>query len=152
MSERPVTMIASGASLYRTLVEGCPDAIVVADRDGVIRFWNGGAEATFGHTTAEAIGKSLDLIIPENLRKRHWTGYDAAMARGATKYGTESLKVPALHRDGHRLSIEFRIMLLRDDGGVVVGIAAFLRDVTAAWKEQQELRRRLKDLERPDVS
>lgn len=144
------TTVESGASLYRALVEGCPDAIVVADREGVIRFWNAGAEATFGHPAAEAIGKSLDVIIPEQLRTRHWAGYDAVMASGATKYGTESLKVPALHRSGRRLSIEFRVLLLRNDRGAIVGIAAFLRDVTAAWKEQQELRRRLIALERHD--
>lgn len=148
MDSEDRTTLESGASLYRTLVEGCPDAIVVADRDGVIRFWNAGAEATFGHGAAEAIGKSLDIIIPEQLRKRHWEGYDAVMNSGATKYGTDSLRVPALHRSGHRLSIEFRVMLLRSHGGAVVGIAAFLRDVTAAWKEQQELRRRLDALER----
>jgi PAS domain S-box-containing protein len=144
------TTVEAGASLYRTLVEGCPDAIVVADREGVIRFWNAGAEATFGHTAEEAMGRSLDVIIPEQLRKRHWAGYGDVMEVGATKYGTESLKVPALHRGGRRLSIEFRVVLLRNDRGAVTGIAAFLRDVTAAWKEQQELRRRLAALERGD--
>jgi PAS domain S-box-containing protein len=150
MDSNDRTTVESGASLYRALVEDCPDAIVVADREGVIRFWNAGAEATFGHPPAEAIGKSLDIIIPEQLRTRHWAGYDAVMASGATKYGTESLKVPALHRSGRRLSIEFRVLLLRNDRGAIVGIAAFLRDVTAAWKEQQELRRRLSALERRD--
>lgn len=150
MDSEDQTTVESGASLYRALVEGCPDAIVVADREGVIRFWNAGAEATFGHTAAEATGNSLDLIIPEPLRKRHWAGYDAVMASGATKYGTETLKVPALHRSGHRLSIEFRVLLLRNERGGVVGIAAFLRDVTAAWREQQELRRRLAAFERRD--
>ena len=141
------TMVEAGAPLYQALVEGCPDAIVVADPQGVIRFWNAGAEATFGHPAADVLGQSLDIIIPENLRQRHWTGYDAVMASGATKYGTELLRVPALHRSGSRLSIEFRVALLRNDRGAVVAIAAFLRDVTAAWKEQQELRKRLLELE-----
>lgn len=143
MSAKEPSALEAGEALYRALAEGCPDAIVVADRQGVIRFWNASAAATFGHTAAEAIGKSLDLIIPENLRGRHWAGYDAVMASGATKYGTDLLRVPALHRSGSRLSIEFRVLLLRDDRGAVAGIAAFLRDVTAAWKEQQELRKRL---------
>lgn len=142
------TTVESGAWLYRALVEGCPDAIIVADREGEIRFWNAGAEATFGHTATEAIGKSLDVIIPEPLRERHWAGFDAVMASGATNYGTELLKVPALHRSGRRLSIEFRVALLRNDRGAIAGIAAFLRDVTAAWEEQRELRRRLVALER----
>jgi PAS domain S-box-containing protein len=149
VSDRQVPFEA-GPALYQSLVEACPDAIVVADREGLIRFWNAGAEATFGHTAAETMGKSLDIIIPENLRTRHWTGYDAVMASGVTRYGTELLKVPALHRSGHRLSIEFRVALLRNNRGAIIGIAAFLRDVTAAWKEQQELRRRLVALERRD--
>jgi len=150
MNAEDRTALEAGAPLYRALVEGCPDAIVVADRHGVIRFWNAGAESTFGHTAAEALGKSLDIIIPDQLRARHWEGYDAVMASGATKYGTELLKVPALHSTGRRLSIEFRVLLVRDDRGAVVGIAAFLRDVTAAWKEQQELRRRLAASQRSD--
>jgi PAS domain S-box-containing protein len=145
-SENRTTPTAD-AALYRALVEGCPDAIVVAGPDGVIRFWNAGAEATFGHPSAEAIGKSLDLIIPEKLRARHWAGYDQVMASGHTKYGADSLRVPALHRDGRRLSIEFRVLLLRGDDGAVTGIAAFMRDVTAAWQEQQELQKRLRALE-----
>jgi PAS domain S-box-containing protein len=125
-------------AFYRALVEGCPDAIVVADREGVIRFWNAGAEAIFGHGAADAIGASLDILIPERLRTRHRTGYDAVIRSGVTKYGSDLLKVPALHRDGTRLSIEFRVALLRDGAGGVRAIAAFLRDVTAAWKERQE--------------
>ena len=150
MDSEDRTRMETGALLYRALVEGCPDAIVVADREGVIRLWNAGATATFGYDGAEAIGKSLDLVIPEQLRKRHWAGYDAVMSSGTTKYGTELLRVPALHRSGRRLSIEFRVALLRDDHGAAIGIAAFLRDVTAAWTEQQELRRRLMALERHD--
>lgn len=143
--ENDLVDLGGGMPLYRALVEGCPDAIVVADREGVIRFWNAGAEATFGYTAADTIGESLDIIIPERLRKRHWAGYDAVMLSGVTKYGTDLLKVPALHRDGRPMSVEFRVALLRDDSGATVGIAAFLRDVTAAWKEQQELRRRLQE-------
>lgn len=135
-------------SLYRQLVEGCPDAIVVADREGVIRFWNAAAEATFGHRTAEVIGTSLDVIIPEPLRQRHWAGYDAVTTSGVTKYGTDLLKVPAMHKSGRRLSIEFRVMLLHGEAGGIAGIAAFLRDVTAAWNEQQALRKRLAEMKK----
>lgn len=142
-----VAPLARDAALYRALVEDAPDAIIVADRDGVIRFWNAAATATFGFAAAEALGASLDLIIPERLRARHWAGYDAVMASGTTRYGSDMLRVPALHQSGRRLSIEFRVMLLHDGGGAVTGIAAFLRDVTAAWEEQQALRARLKALE-----
>lgn len=145
-AEEPAAL-PQGGEMLRALAEVCPDAIVVADRGGVIRFWNAGAEAIFGHAAADAVGKSLDIIIPEKLRERHWQGYDAVMASGSTRYGRDLLKVPALHRDGSRRSIEFRVALLHDDGGAVVGVAAYLRDATAAWAEQQELRRRLAELE-----
>jgi PAS domain S-box-containing protein len=152
MSSKDEDRIAAlaGESLYRALVEGCPDAIVVADAKGLIRFWNAAAEKTFGYTATEVTGKSLDVIIPEQLRKRHWAGYDAVMSSGVTHYDTGLFKVPALHRDGRHLSIEFRVMLVRNDQGVAVGIAAFLRDVTAAWMEQKKLRQRLAELESSD--
>lgn len=132
----------------RALVVQSPDAIVVADRAGVIRLWNAAATTLFGHPAEEAVGQSLDLIIPESLRARHWAGYDAVMQSGTTRYGTELLKVPALHRDGRRQSIEFRVALLSDARGATVGIAAFLRDVTAAFNERRQLQQRLAELER----
>ena len=133
----------SSAPLFRSLVEGSPDAIVVADREGVIRLWNAAAETMFGYAAAEAVGRSLDFIIPEKLRQRHWSGYDAVMRSGATRYGSELLKVPAVHRDGRRLSLEFRIALLRSESGEVFGVGAFLRDVTQAWNERKALLERI---------
>ncbi|HSQ01150.1 MAG TPA: RNA polymerase sigma factor [Candidatus Dormibacteraeota bacterium] len=144
--DRPEPWSAPG--FFRTLVEDSPDAIVVADRRGVIRLWNAAAQQLFGYTAAEAVGRSLDLIIPEKLRDRHWTGYDAVMRSGTSRYGLELLKVPALHRDGRRLSVEFRIALLRDDAGEVAGVGAFLRDATEAWTERKQLLERIEALER----
>ena len=72
-------------NLLQQLADNAPDAILISDREGVIRFWNGGAERMFGHTSAEALGQSLDLIIPENLRSRHWEGFWRVMASGETK-------------------------------------------------------------------
>ena len=132
---------------YRQIVDGASDAIVVADVAGTIRYWNAGAEATFGHGAAEAIGQSLDLIIPEAQRARHWDGYRRVMETGTTRYGRTWLAVPALHRDGRRLSIEFRVILLRTPDGALSGIAAIIRDVTERWHEDRALRRRLHDLE-----
>jgi PAS domain S-box-containing protein len=83
------------------LLKDMPDALIVADADGIIRFWNAGAERIFGFTAAEAIGQSLDLITPENLRARHWDGYRRTMQTGETKYGAgDLLSVPALRKDG----------------------------------------------------
>ncbi len=138
----------SSQALYRKLVEGSPDAIVIADRRGMIRLWNDAAESMFGYSSAEALGRSLNLIIPEKLREPHWTGYEAVMQSGTTRYGSELLKVPALHRDGRRLSLEFRVTLLRDDAGEVIGVGAFLRDVTQAWNERKALLERIDALAR----
>src|SRR5687768_3313092 len=98
--------------LLAQLVHVLADAVVIADRDGTIIFWNVAAERLFGWSTVEALGQTLDIIIPERLRSRHWAGYHEVMATGRTKYGERLLEVPALHRDGRRLSIAFTVTLL----------------------------------------
>jgi PAS domain S-box-containing protein len=133
--------------LCQQIVGGTQEAIIFADRDGIIRLWNGGAEATFGYHAEEAVGQSLDLIIPERLRKRHWEGYQKVMATGVTRYGRELLAVPALRKDGTRISLEFTIVMLRDDTGELVGTAALIRDVTARWQEERALKERLAKLQ-----
>jgi PAS domain S-box-containing protein len=126
------------------LVEGCPDAIVYADAEGRIQFWNAAATTIFGFSESEAIGATLDLIIPERLRARHWQGYREVMAGRATRYGAGALlSVPAQHKDGKPLSIEFTTLPLRDAAGALLGIAAFLRDATARFEEMRALRREL---------
>ncbi|HEX4835946.1 MAG TPA: PAS domain S-box protein [bacterium] len=134
-------------SMYRQIVEQAQDAIIFADRDGVIRFWNGGAEVIFGYTAEEAVGRTLDIIIPERLRSRHWEGYHKVMATGVTRYGREFLAVPGIRKDGTRVSLEFTIVLLRDETGALLGPAAILRDVTARWQQEKALRERLAALE-----
>ena len=131
-----------------TLVANAGDAVVVADPTGIIRFWNAAAVRMFGHTEQDAIGASLDIIIPEKLRERHWDGYRQTMASGKTKYGERLLAVPALRADGTRISVEFTVTLLHDESGGIHGIAAILRDVTARWEERRALERRLQALER----
>jgi PAS domain S-box-containing protein len=132
----------------RAIVREAPEAIVVSDPDGVIALWNGGAERLFGYPAAEALGQSLDLIIPEKQRARHWAGFEKTMATGATKYSYSLLKAPATHRDGSRLSIEFSVALLREADGKITGIAAIIRDVTEQWTADRELRLRLAEAER----
>jgi PAS domain S-box-containing protein len=129
------------------LVAAAGDAIVIADPEGMIRFWNPAAERVFGFTAGEALGRSLDLIIPERFRPRHWTGYREVMRTGLTRYGTDVLRVPALRKDGKRVSIAFTVALLRAPGGQVTGIAAIVREETARWEEEQRMRRRLAELE-----
>lgn len=133
--------------LTRSLLSTRSDAIVVADCDGVIRFWNPGAERIFGHTRDDAIGCSLDLIIPERLRERHWHGYRHTVATGESRYGEgDVLSVPALRKDGATISVEFTILPLRDESGAMVGMAAVLRDVTERFDELRKLRRQLAEL------
>jgi PAS domain S-box-containing protein len=133
----------------QALVDAAGDAIVVADADGAIRLWNAAAERIFGFTAAETLGRSLDLIIPERFRARHWEGYREVMRTGRTRYGADVLRVPALRKDGQRISIAFTVALLTGADGRVTGIAAFVRDETARWEEEQRLRRRLEELEAP---
>ena len=135
-----------------TLTRSLADAVVVADASGTIVFWNVAAERVFGWTAAEAVGQTLDLIIPERQRSPHWDGYRTVMATGHTRYGSELLRVPALHRDGGRRSIAFTVTLLTDVGGAVTGIAAVVRDETQRWQDEQDLRRRVREMERPASS
>jgi PAS domain S-box-containing protein len=130
------------------LVEGTPDGLLVCDREGVIQAWNAGAERIFGFPAAEAVGRSMDLVIPDRLRGRHWEGWKKTMATGATRYGAgDLLAVPALHRDGRTLSIEFSIQILLGPDGKPAGSAAVVRDVTARFQRDKETRARLKELE-----
>jgi PAS domain S-box-containing protein len=131
-----------------SLVDNADDAVIVADAAGAIRYWNPASEAMFGHTRDEAIGASLDIIIPAKLRDRHWEGYRRVMATGETDYAGRMLAVPALRADGTGISVEFTVTLLRDAAGAVWGIGAIMRDVTSRWEEQRELRRELESLKR----
>lgn len=135
-----------------TLTRSLADAVVVADASGTIVFWNVAAERVFGWTAAEAVGQTLDLIIPERQRTPHWDGYRTVMATGHTRYGSELLRVPALHRDGGRRSIAFTVTLLTDGGGAVTGIAAVVRDETQRWQDEQDLRRRVREVDHPASS
>ncbi len=135
-------------AMYRAIVEGSSDGIIVGDREGKIVFWNGGAEAIFGYAASEVLGKTMDSIIPEKLRARHWEGYHWAMAQGTSKYGRDLLAVPAVRKDGSRISIEFTIVMLRNEDGSAAGAAAIIRDVTARWQREKELKERLAGLEK----
>lgn len=133
--------------LCQSIVEQTQFAVIFADREGVIRFWNAGAEAMFGYKAEETLGKALDLIVPDRQRARHWEGYHRVMATGVTKYGRELLAVPAVRKDGTRISIEFSIVLLHAPTGEMAGAAAIMMDVTARWQQQKQMKERLAALE-----
>ena len=123
------------------------DAIIAADRDGIICFWNPGAERMFGHVSGEAVGRSLDLIIPERLRRRHWDGFRQTMETGLSRYGEgDLLSVPALRKDGTTISVEFTIVLLKSEPVGVRGIVAIMRDVSQRFEEMRQLRRKLAEV------
>jgi len=129
------------------LVAAIGDAVMVCDAQGAITLWNPAWERMFGYTEAEVLGQSMDLIIPERLRKRHWEGYDKTMASGITKYGHDVLRVPAVNKQGASLSIAFSVALLHDADGKVSAIAAVIRDETSRFNDDRALKKRLADLE-----
>lgn len=129
--------------LSRQILSLAPDAIIFSDHEGIIRLWNRGAEMIFGFTANEALGQSLDLIIPERLRAVHWEGYHRVMATGETRYGKSLLSVPAQHRNGHQLSCEFSIVMLKDKAGKLLGIASIMRDVTERWNNEKALKEQI---------
>ncbi|HEY1797775.1 MAG TPA: PAS domain-containing protein [Stellaceae bacterium] len=126
------------------VVTGCPDAIIYADATGSIRYWNAAATRIFGYRPEEVIGQSLDLIIPERLRGRHWEGWNRVMSGNPSRYPDGALlAVPAARKDGSPLSIEFTILPVKEEDGSLAGIAAFLRDGTQRFEETRALRREL---------
>ena len=133
--------------VYEQVVEALGDAVVICGRDGVIRFWNAAAERLFGCAPAEALGSSLDLIIPKRLRELHWSGFDKAIATGRTRYAHDVLHVPATHKDGRALSIAFTVGLLLGPQREVTGLVAVIRDETTRFAEERDLRKRLAELE-----
>ena len=134
-------------STLASLVHQLADAVIVANRDGVIVYWNAAAERLFGWSAGEAEGRTLDLIIPEKQQRAHWDGYHNVMRTGESRYGTKLLRVPSQHRNGTLLSIAFTVTLLTNLGGEISGIAAVLRDETNRWADEQDLRRRLRQFE-----
>ena len=143
ISKQP-TLLTNEDGWYKSLVAQAPEEILAADQGGLIRIWNHGAERIFGTPADKAIGQSLDLIIPENLRQRHWEGWGKVMRIGESRYGTnELLRVPAIRADGSRFSAEFSIVMLKDGTGTISGVAAILRDVTEQWEREKTLKSQL---------
>ena len=132
------------SDFHQVFLSEMPDGVLLADDQGVIRMWNAGCQRIFGFTAEEAIGQSLDIIIPENLRARHWEGYAQSMRTGQSRYGNgDLLAVPALRKDGTRISVEFSILPFRNAGGRIVGIGAVMRDVTKKFEEMKALKKAL---------
>ena len=128
------------------LVAQSPDAMIFADREGIIRTWNAAAERIFGFAPGAAIGQNLDIIIPEKFRDQHWTGYDRALAAGDTKYRGQSLPTRAMRADGSEFYVELSFSIVHSVGAVV-GAMATARDISERFERDRASRRRLRELE-----
>lgn len=134
--------------LHRAILTQTSEAVVYADRQGLIRLWNPGAERVYGYAEAEALGQSLDLIIPERFRAAHWRGYERAMTHGTTKLHGQALPTQARRKDGQLIYIEISFTLIRDEAGTVHGSASVARDITERYRREKALKARLAELEK----
>jgi PAS domain S-box-containing protein len=125
------------SSLDARILDDVADALIAADRSGTITRWNRASTALFGFSAEEALGQSLDLIIPEHLRAAHWKGFDAALESGTMKLAGRPTLTRAQHKDGRKLYIEMTFALVRDRGGAVLGSVAMARDVTERVKRER---------------
>jgi PAS domain S-box-containing protein len=132
---------------FAKLVESIGDAIVISDAQGIIIYWNPAAERIFGFSKAEALGSTMDFIVPERLRHRHNEGYEHSMQTGTTRYGDKLLTVPALQKSGKPLSIAFTVSMIFDENHKAVAVAAVIRDDTERFTEQRALKKRIAELE-----
>lgn len=138
---------AAVAELCRRIVEASSEAVIFADREGVIRLWNRGAELIFGYTPAEVVGQSLDIIIPERLRRAHWDAFDRSVETGATKHKDRVLTTRSMHKNGEKLYVDLSFGLVKDANGFVLGAFAVGRDCTARYLAERETKARLEELE-----
>lgn len=139
--------IDATAELCRAIVEASSDAVIFADREGLIRLWNRGAELVFGYPAAEAVGQSLDLIIPERFRRAHWDAFDKSLETGRTRHTDRVLTTRATHRSGNKLYVDLSFGLARDANGVVLGAFAVGRDCTARYLAERAMKARMQELE-----
>ena len=143
----PVNVDIPLTELARHIVEAASEAVIFADRGGVIRFWNRGAELLFGYPAAEALGRSLDIIIPERLRAAHWDAFDRSVRTGRTKHVDRVLTTRSTHKNGDKLYVDLSFGLVKDEHGTVHGAFAIGRDCTARHIEERTLRARMEVLE-----
>lgn len=132
---------------FSNLVQSMGDAVIISDAKGIITYWNPASERIFGFSKEEALGSTMDLIIPERLRQRHNDGYEHSMQTGTTRYGDKLLTVPALHKTGRPLSIAFTVSMIFDGNQKAVAVAAVIRDDTERFTEQRALKKRIAGLE-----
>lgn len=144
----PLTLESTAAHILRNM----PEALIFCDLEGIIRVWNGGAEKVFGWTAAEAVGQSLDLIIPERMRKAHWDGFNQALERGGVKPGRTSMITRSLHKSVEFIYVDMSFEMVRNEAGQMLGSLAVARDATKRFNDEKALRKQLADLTAPKPS
>lgn len=132
---------------FAELIHTLGDAVVIADANCNIIYWNPSSERIFGFSAEEVLGRSMDMIVPERMRQRHNDGYAHSMKTGTTQYGTKTLTVPALHKSGVSISIAFTVSMIFDDNNVATGVAAIIRDDTERFQKEKALQKRIAELE-----
>lgn len=136
----------STEAISHDMLRCMPEALIFSDLEGIIRIWNPGSENVFGFTAAEAIGQSLDLIIPERMRKAHWEGFNKAIARGATLPGRTSMITRSLHKSGEQIYVDMSFAIVKNQAGDMLGSMAIARDATKRFTEEKNLRKQLAEL------
>ena len=136
------------SELHAALLDQGPDAVIYAGTDGVIAYWNEAAARIFGHSVASAMGQNLDIIIPEQYREAHWTGFERALAAGDTKYRGQSLATRSVRADGEKIYVELSFGIIKDAAGASIGAIATARDITEKFTADREMRRKLRGLEK----
>ncbi len=140
-----LTLESTAVQILRSM----PEALILCDLDGIIRVWNHGAEKIFGWTAAETIGQSLEMIIPERMRKAHWDGFQQALARGGIKPGRTSMITRSLHKSEEFIYIDMSFEMVHDEAGQMLGSLAVVRDATKRFNEEKALRKQLAELTAP---
>jgi|SRR5690606_6598694 len=128
--------------LAEWIIQQSADALIYADRSGKIRRWNSAASQLFGFEAEDAMGASLDIIIPEHLQAAHWAGFEAAMASGQTRLDGRPTLTRAMHKTGRKLYVEMTFAVVKDDTGAAVGSVAMARDVTERVEKEKAARRK----------
>ena len=137
----------AGEFQHQWLLDQCPDAVIFAGTDGVISYWNAAATRVFGFEPGDAIGKDLNIIIPDSFQDAHWKGYDRAMGDKVTKYIGQSLPTKARRADGEEIYVELSFAIVLDDAGQAAGALAQARDITERFNRDRDNRRKMRDLE-----
>ncbi|MGE0059976.1 MAG: PAS domain-containing protein [Dehalococcoidia bacterium] len=126
--------------IARLILDQAPDAIIFAGIDGTVQEWNAAAEQIFGHSCDEAMGQSLDLIIPERFRESHWTAFDAAIAAGKTRLNGKALPTRSMRKDGTTIYVELSFGVVLDSEGTAIGALAIARDITEKFLTERAKR------------